>query len=415
MQRAGPLVSLLPWLVSGLVVATAACDSSTTVVRQGLSAEVRRERLGLIRDAAAEMGVTNAALLAGIAESETGLAHCFSEAGFGCAGPASSSCGGASVIAGGADGPCSALQGGLGMFQFDAGTHADTVATYGAPILTVEGNTAQAVAFVIDKVMLDVAGVDDWRAAAAWMNAVPLVAGDPLTEEWARLIACRYNGCCTTSTTCTTRARRYRDNAIAAAQELGAEFWRTADRCAAIPEGGIIDQRTECHVAGGEPRFWRREAAGHGGDREWTKSTAAATASSFAMWIVKAPRAGTYRVDAYVGGGAATTARYQITHAGTTDTIVVDQAASDGFVTLGDFAFAGAGDESVLLGDNTGTGDQKLVVDAVRIRSLEDAAAELDSGCGCAAPGEPAGFAALGLLALALRGRRRRRRQTDPA
>src|SRR3989475_4893309 len=39
----------------------------------------------------------------------------------------------------------------LGMFQFDTGTYAQTLAAYGDGILTVEGNTAQAVAFVVDK------------------------------------------------------------------------------------------------------------------------------------------------------------------------------------------------------------------------------------------------------------------------
>ena len=188
------------------------------------------------------------------------------------------------MIAGGADGPCSAMQGGLGMFQFDAGTYAQTVATYGDSILTIEGNTAQAVAFVVDKVISDVNGIRDWRAATAWMNGVPLVAGDPITEEWAKLLACRYNGCCSTSTTCTTRARGYRDNAITLFNEMGAEFWNTANRCVALPADNIIDQRSECYTAGGEPRFWRREAGGYNDSREWTNTTAATAPANFAIW-----------------------------------------------------------------------------------------------------------------------------------
>src|SRR5204862_1618294 len=132
------------------------------MTEQELSDAVKRERLTLIRDSAAEMGLYNGALLAGVAQSETNLAHCFSEAGFACPGPASPSCGGMPIIAGGADGPCASMLGGLGMFQFDAGTYADTVSTYGDSILTIEGNTAQAVAFVVSKAELDVAGVDDW-------------------------------------------------------------------------------------------------------------------------------------------------------------------------------------------------------------------------------------------------------------
>ena len=272
-----------------LLLLLAACTTQTSTNEQGLTEAVKRERLTLIRDSAAEMGVYNAALLAGIAQSETNLAHCFSEAGFACAGPPSPSCGGAAVIAGGADGPCSDMQGGLGMFQFDAGTYAQTVATYTDAILTIEGNTAQAVAFVVDKVIMDVGGVADWRAATAWMNGVPMMAGEPVMEEWAKLLACRYNGCCSTSTTCTTRARGYRDNAITLYNEMGAEFWATAGRCASIPDDGVIDQRSECYTAGGEPRYWRRESGGFDDDHEWTQTTAAAAPSNFALWKIVVP------------------------------------------------------------------------------------------------------------------------------
>src|SRR5512135_3123562 len=165
------------------------------------------QRYTLIRDSAYQMGHHNAALLAGIAISETGLAHCYSEApSFSCPGPNSSSCNDTPVIAGGADGPCSAMQGGLGMFQFDAGTYADTLNTYGPQILTVEGNTAQAVWFVEDKVEQDIAGAADWMSAMAWMNQIKLDPADPVMNQWAQLLACRYNGCCTASATCTSRA-----------------------------------------------------------------------------------------------------------------------------------------------------------------------------------------------------------------
>lgn len=387
-----------------LLLLLAACAVETSTNEQGITDAVKRERLTLIRDSAAEMGVYNAALLAGIAQSETNLAHCFSEAGFACAGPASPSCGGAAVIAGGADGPCSAMQGGLGMFQFDAGTYAETVATYTDAILTIEGNTAQAVAFVVDKVIMDVSGVGDWRAATAWMNGVPMMAGEPVMEEWAKLLACRYNGCCSTSTTCTTRARGYRDNAIMFFDEMGPEFWNTAGRCPAIPEGGIIDQRSACYTAGGEPRYWRREPGGYEDNREWTESTAAATAANFAIWKIAAPSAGMYHLDIYISGGAATAAKYEVRHAGTTETITIDQTTADGFVPLGDFMFAGDGDEYVLLGDNTGTRDQKLVFDALRVISPDDAGG---GGCGCHASGSPGLFLVLLLL-------KRRRRRVDP-
>jgi len=207
--------------ILGLAGAALACTSEPAAP----AAAKRRSRLAMIRDVAAAQGVHNGALIGGIAESETHLAHCWSEATYACMGPASPSCDGGPIIAGAADGPCSAMQGGLGMFQFDAGTWDDTLATYGATILTIEGNTAQAVSFVIDKVMLDVPEATTRSAAIAWINAVPVVAGDPTLAQWAQLLACRYNGCCAATALCGERANGYRDHALALVAEQGAAFW----------------------------------------------------------------------------------------------------------------------------------------------------------------------------------------------
>jgi hypothetical protein len=373
------------------VVALAACDPRSGAVRQSLSAAAKMERYTLIRDSAYQMGHYNAALLAGIAISETGLAHCYDEApGFSCPGPASPSCSGAPVIAGGADGPCSAMQGGLGMFQFDAGTYTDTINTYGDQILTVEGNTAQAVWFVEDKVERDIAGATGWLSAMAWMNAVPLDAADPVMNQWAQLLACRYNGCCTQSTTCQTRANGYRDNAITAYNETGAAFWDVAGRCSALPADGVIDERSDCYLAGGDPRYWRHEAAGSGGTLDWTLTTSGAGYANFAEWIVKTGGAGRYHVDVYLDGGTfgqSKTASYRVAHGGTDDVVVVDQTSASGFVSLGDFDFTGSGDEHVLLGDNTGEAaatNTKLLFDAIRVQPLDGGG---DGGCGCRSGG----------------------------
>ena len=397
--------------VGGLALLVA-CAPQTGSSTQDLSVEVKHARLMLIRDSAAQMGVYNAALVAGIAMSETGLAHCYSEApGFSCPGPDSPSCGGP-VIAGGADGPCVALQGGLGMFQFDAGTYADTLAAYGPDILTVEGNTAQAVSFVIDKVILDVATATDWMTASDWINHVPLTAGDPVTEQWAKLLACRYNGCCSSNATCSARANGYRDNAISLYTEMGAEFWTTANRCAALPSDGVIDQRSDCYLAGGDPRYWRREPGGVGNNVEWTKTTAAALPSNFGRWIIRTGRATRLHIEVSAAGGASQTARYVIAHAGTTDTVTVDQSIASGLVPLGDFDFAGSGSEYVMLGDNTGESGVKLVFDAIRVFALDgtgpgsDAGGDGPGGGGCAAAGGAVG--AIGFVLLAIVSRRRR-------
>ncbi|MGE0867250.1 MAG: hypothetical protein AB7P03_01715 [Kofleriaceae bacterium] len=339
-----------------IVLAVAGCSAD-----QGWS---RTEKLELIRDVAAQMGVHNGALFAGIAISETQLAHCWSEATYACKGPASPSCDGEPVIAGSADGPCTAEQGGLGMFQFDAGRYGETLAVYGDDILTIEGNTAQAVSLVIDRAREQMAGVNDWMTAARYLDNVPLVAGDPATELWARFLACHYNGCCAETEMCAERAAGYRDNAIAAFTERGAEFWDTHARCAQLPEDGIVDQRTDCYVAGGTPRFWRHEPSGFGDDQEWTLTTDAPAPANFARWLL--PAVGTYELSVFIDGGDAAQASYRVVRGETIDTVVIDQIAVSDFVSLGTFVLTDPGSTYVELGDNTGIAQQKLVFDALR-------------------------------------------------
>src|SRR5690606_8861801 len=122
-------------------------------------------------------------------------------------------------------------------------------------------------------------------------------------------------------------------------------------------EGGIIDERSECYLAAGDPRYWRRETGGYGGNREWTGTTAAEAPANFALWIVKTNRAGRFSVEVHLDGGEhgqSKLATYRIRHAGVVDEVVVDQSAASGWVSLGEFDFEGEGDEHVMLADNTG-------------------------------------------------------------
>lgn len=169
-------------------------DNLQTIASE-LRPEARKERATLIKSAAAQKGLTNAVLLAGIADAETNFAHCWSEARWACQGPASSSCGGGPVIAGSADGPCSARQGGLGMFQFDAGTYDQTLAREGRRILTVEGNTQAAVDFIVHRVKISefIPGVDTEAQALEWMNNVR--PGTQQWDQWIRTVTGYYNGC----------------------------------------------------------------------------------------------------------------------------------------------------------------------------------------------------------------------------
>src|SRR5262245_3833359 len=133
-----------------LVACTASSEETQT---SDLSADQRLARETIVRDVAAQGGLHNGMLLAGIAEAEVHLAHCWSEATWACPGPASFDCGGGAVVAGSADGDCSLQRGGLGMYQFDSGTYADTLAVHGQGILGVGGSTSEALNFVVDMVI----------------------------------------------------------------------------------------------------------------------------------------------------------------------------------------------------------------------------------------------------------------------
>jgi|GEM_PF-6666660 len=206
-------------------------DPPDAQIRQSVTAFAPRfERASIIRDTAAAKGLTNGALMAGIGQVETGFAHCWSEATWACRGLASPSCGGGPVIAGAADGPCSARQGGLGMFQFDAGTFEQTIARDGEKILLLEGNVEHAVDFVFERVRQEVASVSNPAEAAAWMNDIVIARGSPRFEQWIAIVSCRYNGCCG----CSNQEEKYRQATLDLFVEFGPDFWTISE----APEPG---------------------------------------------------------------------------------------------------------------------------------------------------------------------------------
>lgn len=156
--------------------------------------EKKRALLTAVQRAAADDGVPNAALLiAGIGAHETGLAMCYSEARHHCAGPHSSDCGGP-ILAGSADGPCSSKQGGLGIFQFDAGNHTQTIAKYGKDILSVAGQLRAGTAVILEKLRLCPMGprTETPEATKAWLARVKVDTPD--YETFLDAMARCYNG-----------------------------------------------------------------------------------------------------------------------------------------------------------------------------------------------------------------------------
>ncbi len=220
-----PLLALCP-------LALVACASSSDSVDEvapaladkALSRGERLARLTDIRDVARASGLENAAMLAGIASAETGLAHCWHEATWACQGPWSADCGGP-VIAGAGDGPCSWREGGLGMFQFDAGTFDDTLRRDGEKVLRLAGNVERGVDFVADMLVRSrYVSVSSRAEALRWLSGVRPGTAD--FDAWVKTVTHYYNGCVPGA--CGVYWQRfdhYAHHARLVFEEQGSTFW----------------------------------------------------------------------------------------------------------------------------------------------------------------------------------------------
>jgi len=388
-----------------------------------LTSAQRRVRAELIRDTAASAGMTNAALLAGIGEVETNFAHCWSEATWACQGPSSSSCDGGPVIAGAADGPCSAQQGGLGMFQFDSGTFSQTIATYGPGIVTMQGNVNAVIPFLVTRAIQSVDGVNTEAEALAWMNAITIQNDDPQYEAWLYFVAWRYNGCMG----CTTQINKYRSGTNKLRDEFGPDFWTVTVEpvaCAPIPaDGRTVEETDGCFHKSGTATSWYQGDRGMSGACLYTYATDDPVADNQATWQLQFDVAGRYGVEVYTDGGdlgQTHQAKYVVTHAGGTTEVVIDQAASAGFQSLGELEFTAGAPFSVTLGDNTGEPYDAnarigIMFDGVRVVPVvvpgdddgepDDGEARDSTGCAAGGTGSSGTLLLFGLGALLVRRR----------
>lgn len=140
--------------------------------------------------------------------------------------------------------------------------------------------------------------------------------------------------------------------------------------CAVVPPDGMsFDDGDGCYQLHGPEQYWREDdTKGHGGSLVWTETTSS-TVYNFATVDLFVEEAGTYDIHVYVQKGFATakTAKYQVTAGGTTKTVTLDQSSADGWTLLGTFDFESGGGQLVRLEDKTGTADQKLAFDAIRV------------------------------------------------
>lgn len=168
-----------------------------------------------------------------------------------------------------------------------------------------------------------------------------------------------------------------------------------APPCGVIgPDGATIDNGASCYQLHGSADYWRDEAAGVGGSLVWTNATEFDDPSNYAVWRLWFDEAGEYEVEAHIEPQYAQSeqAVYAVSHAAGSDDVLVDQSASDGWVSLGTYDFDAATDHQVRLDDNTGEANAdeiQIVFDALRVTRIDGGGGE--SGAVDESGGEPPG------------------------
>jgi hypothetical protein len=177
-----------------------------------------------IKSVAKKRGVTNPLLFAGVPNHESGLVQCWKDATWACQGPHSNYCGGP-VIAGSGDGPCSQKQGGLGMYQLDAGTYSQTLASYGSDVVELDAQIDAGVDIIISKVWHcpNTPHYDNEAAVIAWINAAK--PGTAKYETFLSAMAYCYNGTPPGSSHFETMRSNYRAGVQKLVDAFGHDYW----------------------------------------------------------------------------------------------------------------------------------------------------------------------------------------------
>ena len=240
---------MLPALM--LAIAGAACDDVTPaeergglvgVSEQSVSSALLQSRSNAIKSVhASHASIHNPLIFAGIAYTETQMAHCYSEyynqvSSYVCAGSYSSDCGG-SVTAGYWDGACSLQGGGLGMWQFDEGNHTQTLNKWNTSgywngqthnILSVSGSTSAAIDFILFKAWYSsyTPYFSSYQAMYNWINSIRPVNGNSDYETWLGFLANSYNGQVWGSSGWSTTKEKYRTSTAYVYSAMGGStYW----------------------------------------------------------------------------------------------------------------------------------------------------------------------------------------------
>ncbi|MEE2788301.1 MAG: peptidoglycan DD-metalloendopeptidase family protein [Myxococcota bacterium] len=160
--------------------------------------------------------------------------------------------------------------------------------------------------------------------------------------------------------------------------------------CALLsPQGGILDNRSDCFQRFGPARTWRMvDNAGYDGDFIWTYAWENATPSNWVRWQLVFEEAGRYRIENHVVPEYAQSRRtpYSIQHGGQESEALVDLTSNAPWVLVGEFDFQAGANQWVDQFDNTGENrdlELKVMADALRITRVGDGAEQsMDDGRG---------------------------------
>lgn len=209
---------------------------------QGVTLALIQQRSNTIKSVhASHATIHNPLLFAGIAYTETSMAHCYSEyynqvSTYVCSGPTTGDCGGA-VTAGYWDGACSLQQGGLGMWQFDEGTYTQTLNKWSTSgywngqthnVLSVSDSTSAAIDFILFKAWYSsyTPYFSSYQAMYTWINGIRPVNGNSDYETWLGFLANSYNGQPWGSSGWSTTKEKYRSSTAYVYSAMGGDsYW----------------------------------------------------------------------------------------------------------------------------------------------------------------------------------------------
>ncbi len=156
---------------------------------------------------------------------------------------------------------------------------------------------------------------------------------------------------------------------VAAYEDL---LGKEAEPCQLIgAEGGVLDNQGPCFFKWGNSKYWREESAGINGHLYWTNAWVSESPGNWARWAIELEESGEFTVEINIvpPWNAAKAVIYRIRHAGSEDTVLLDQSTASGWTSLGTYDFLEGGDQQVDVLDNTGEAgeDLHLTVDAIRL------------------------------------------------